>query len=176
MDNELDLWGNINADRGSASSVLTLIQEQATLLETKTSGKVKADFNRITYQYKTERTTMQMMEDMIKSVGALNSVAIPQTKCVEVDEREDLEDASRFYEHGKYKFEIYSEKYKFRLFTLEYQSVFPIKMEIEYGILADKVLTKNVNSVEELKDLLLDIFTSNKVRFIIQKMIELETK
>ena len=51
--------------------------------------------------------------------------------------------------------------------------IFPLKFEIEYGILEDKVTTKNVKSMVELKDLLSSIFISNKVRFIIQKMIEL---
>ena len=176
MDNELDLWGNVAQSSGSANSVLSLIQEQATLLETKTNGKVKADFSRIHYQYKAEQTSMQLMHNMLKSMSVLSSVANPQPQLIEVDERKDLEDASHFYEQGEYKFEIYSDKYKFRLFTLEYQSVFPLKLEVEYGILEDKVVTENVQSIDVLKSLLRSIFVSNKVRFIIQKMMELEAK
>lgn len=176
MDNELDLWGDVTQSSGSAKSVLSLIQEQATLLETKTNGKVKADFSRIHYQYKQEQTSMQIMQNMLKTMSVLSSVTTSQPQLVEVDERKDLEDASHFYEQGEYKFEIYSDKYKFRLFTLEYKSVFPLKIEVEYGILEDKVVTENIKSMEALKSLLISIFVSNKVRFIIQKMMELEAK
>lgn len=172
MDNELDLWGNVAETNGSADSVLLLIQEQATLLETKTNGKVKADFSRVRHQYKTKKVSSQLAETVLRTVSALSSV-MPQQEVIEVDERKHLKDASRFYECGEYKFEIYSEKYKFRVFTLEYKSVFPLKLEIEFGIIEDKVVFKNVNSIDELKGLLVSIFTSNKVRFIIQKMIEL---
>ena len=174
MNDKLDLWGNVTANRGAANSVLTLIQEQANLLETKTDGKVQADFSRVHYQYIQKHNYMSALNSLMATVNAFN---LPSTetegKWVEEDEREDLEDASSFYERGEYKFEIFSSKYKFRLFTLEYQSVFPLKLEVEYGILEDKVTTKNVKSMEELKDLLSSIFRSNKVRFIIQKMIEL---
>ena len=169
MDNKLDLWGDIN---GSENSVISLIQDQADLLATKTGGKVKADFSRVHYQYKTNQTSLQMMTNIVKSISTLSS-AMPSKEIIEVDERKDLENASKFYEQGKYKFEIYSDKYKFRLFTLEYKSVFPLTLDIEYVILVDIIITKNVDSNDELENLLLSIFASNKVRFIIQKMIEL---
>ena len=172
MDNELDLWGNVTVANGSADSVLSLIQEQAALLETKTSGKVKADFSHVRYQYKTKNASLQLAETMLRTMSALSTV-VPKEEVIEVDERKNLENASNLYERGEYKFEIYSDKYKFRMFTLEYKSVFPLTLEIEYGIIEDKVVSKNVNSIDELKSLLVSIFTSNKVRFIIQKMIEM---
>ena len=176
MEDKLDLWGNVTANRGSASSVLLLMQEQANLLETKTDGKVKADFSLIHYQYKTKRNYAAALQSVLDTVRVLSPLTEPAREIVEEDERQDLEDASHFYEQGKYKFEIYSNKYKFRLFTLEYQSVFPLTLEIEYGILEDKVTTKEINSIEALSSLLGSIFKSNKVRFIIQKMMGAESK
>lgn len=175
MDDKLDLWGNITENNGSASSVLSLMQEQANLLETKTGGKVKADFSLIHYQYKTKRNYASALQSVLDTVRVLSPLTEPAGEIVEQDERQDLEDASHFYEKGKYKFEIYSSKYKFRLLTLEYQSVFPLNLEIEYGILEDKVTTEEIKSIEELKSLLGSVFTSNKVRFIIQKMIDAES-
>ena len=172
MDNELDLWGNVTATNGSAGSALILLQEQAKLLETKTKGKVKAEFCRVRYQHKKKNNSLQLAETMLRTVSALSAV-MPREEIIEIDERKNLEDANHFYEQGEYKFEIYSDKYKFRLFTLEYQSVFPLKLEIEYDIIEDKLVSKSVNSIDELKSLLGAVFASNKVRFIIQKMIEL---
>ena len=173
MDNELDLWGNVTSTNGLADSVLPLIQEQAKILETKTDGKVKADFSRVHYQPKIKNAPMQLAETMLRSINALSNI-VPREEVVEADERENLENASHFYKQGEYKFEIYSDKYKFRLFTLEYQSVFPIKLDIEFGIIEDKSVSKTINSIDELTSLLRSILTSNKVRFIIQKMIELQ--
>lgn len=175
MDNELDLWGNVNATNGLAGSALLIIQEQAKLLETKTEGKVKAEFCRVRYQHKKANNSLQLAETMLRTVSALSAV-MPRDEIVEIDERKNLENASHFYEQGEYKFEIYSDKYKFRLFTLNYQSVFPLTLEIEYGIIEEKVVAKKVNSIDELTSLLGSILASNKVRFIIQKMIELEDK
>lgn len=166
MDNKLDLWGNVEENGGSTNFVLSLIQEQASLLSSKTNGKVKADFSSIKYQY--QESSMEHFTNILKSYNDL----FPKSNYVEIDERKNLENASNLYKQEKFKFEIYSEKYKYRIFTLEYQSVFPIKLEVEYGILDNKAVTKDVYSIDELKSLLVSIFTSNKVRFIIQKMME----
>lgn len=177
MIDKLDLWGNVTANKGSADSVLSLIQEQAGLLETKTNGKVKADFSRVHYEYKTKQNYLSSMASLLSSVSQLvGPLAETTGEMVEVDERQDLEDASHFYQRGKYKFEIYNDKYKFRIFILDYQSVFPIKLEVEYGVLEDKVVTNNVKSIDELTSLLRSVLASNKVRFIIQKMMDLDNK
>ena len=172
MEDILDLWGNIENDSGLTSDILPLIQKQANLLQVKTGDKLKADFSKITYQYK------EAPLSILQTVSSLTRIMAPvmETKAeiVENDERKNLEDASHLYEHAKYKFEIYNDKYKFRLFTLDYQSTYPIELEVEYGILDDKLVKKEINSYEQMKDILSSIFTSNKVRFIIHRMIKLD--
>ena len=173
MDKELDLWGDINYNIGSTNDILTLIENQAKLLEEKSKGQIKADFSRVKYQYKSPNP-MATITDIVKSYSMITSSLSPKAEIIENDNYKDLENASSLFEQAKYRLVIYSTKYKFRLFTLDYQSTYPIELEVEYGILDDNLVKKEINSFEQMKDILLSIFTSNKVRFIIQKMLELE--
>lgn len=173
MNDKLDLWGDVTNDVGNTISALSLIKEQSALLETKTNGKVKADFSPIHYQYKQD--SIAMVQGLLGTVAALSRITPSKEEVYEYDERRDLEDASKLYEQCSYKFEIYSNKYKYRLFTLDYKSVYPLSIEIEFGILDDKAITKTIKSIGDLKNVLSTIFASNKVKFIIQKMIELDS-
>ena len=72
-----------------------------------------------------------------------------------------------------YKFEIYNEKYRFRLFTYTYSPIYPNKMLIDENI-AKEINEKQEVSVEndqELMDLLRSIFSSQRVGRIIRMMV-----
>lgn len=172
MDNTIDLWGNVEDSNGITINVLPLIDEQAHLLENKTKGLVKADFSLVKYQTKRKQDALSMIQSMTQALVTVTPLLDDKEEIVEIDERKNLENAGRLYACGEYKFEIYSDKYKFRLFTLFYQSVFPIKIEIAYGILENKLVKKDINSYEQMKNTLSSVFKSNKVRFIIQRMME----
>lgn len=170
---ELDLWGKVTETKGSASAVLSIIKNQAALLEEKTNGKVKADFTKVRYEFRSKQSYMATIRDLLTTMSVLVGPATASSEeLIEVDERKDLEDANSLYEQGKYKFEIYSSKYRFRVFFVEYSSVFPIKIEVEYGILEDKIVKSTIKSVDELISLLRSIFNSNKLKFIIQEMMK----
>lgn len=169
---ELDLWGKVTETKGSASEVLSIIKNQAALLEEKTNGKVKADFTKVRYEFRSKQSYMATVRDLLTTMSVLVGPAVASEELVEVDERKDLEDANSLYEHGKFKFEIYSSKYRFRVFFVEYSSVFPIKIEVEYGILEDKIVKSTIKSVDELVSILRSIFNSNKLKFIIQEMMK----
>ncbi len=176
MENNLDLWGNINCDNGITLKLLPLLEQQANLLSVKTNGIVKADFSKVKYQFVKKQNPMSVISSMATALSTIAPLVEASTEIKEVDEFNDLENANSLYENGKYKFELYSSKYRYRLFTLDFKSVFPIKIEVEYGILSDKIVTKEINSYEQMTEILSSIFTSNKVRFIIQRMIELDNQ
>ena len=72
-----------------------------------------------------------------------------------------------------YKFEIYNEKYRFRLFTYTYTPIYPNKMFLDENI-AKEIDEKQEVSVEndqELIDLLRSIFSSQRVARIIRMMV-----
>ena len=71
-----------------------------------------------------------------------------------------------------YKFEIYNEKYRFRLFTYTYTPIYPNKMLLDENI-SKEIGEKQEFSLEnyqEIIDLLRSIFSSQRVALIIRMM------
>ena len=167
---KIDLWGNILEDTNNAEAILSFIKEQAKLLGEKTQGKILAKFEKIKYTYRANQNAA--MTTMLTSLAStLSAIHVSTNEKIEVEENENLEDASKLFQSADYKFEIYSNQYKFRLFTLKYKSIFPIKIEVEYGILDEKTTNLIIDSKDELEEKLFEIFNSSKVKFIINKMI-----
>lgn len=168
---QLDLWGNINDDTQNSAEILTLLEQQASLLTNKTNGKVTATFERIKYRYVSSDESRLL--GMYKLIGSMSSAFVGEKReKEEILENEDLENAASLYNEYKYKFEISSSKYRYRIFTLCYTPVFPVSFEVEYGILEDKVKIIEINSLEDAQDELFKIFNSRKVKYIIQEMLK----
>lgn len=75
-------------------------------------------------------------------------------------------------EFMKYKFEIYNDRYRFRLFTIDIGDDFPLLIHIDEGIGESLLLSGlYIYSVEYLCDLVRGIFHSQKVRSVINKMM-----
>lgn len=164
----MDLWGNISNSSHSAEEVLNILTEQAELLGTKTGGVVRATFKKIKYQ-----SDFTQMEGIVKVVEAISA----RSEKKEIMDNENLKDAASLYIKEEYKFELYSSKYRYRLFNLEYTPLFPIHLKVEYGILQEKRESLlEISSLESFNDRLGAIFSSKKVRYIIQKMQEAERK
>ncbi len=168
---DIDLWGN-PLNKSTTEDVLGLLYNQAELLAKKTDGVVLAKFTEIhyTYQPSKQETAFHTLDAISSTLGLISSRLPTQGKKVEINDDDDLADASQLYEKKDYKFEIFSLKHKYRVFTLHYSSAFPLTIDVEFGILEDKKVSVNVNSIEEVKETVRDIFTSNKVQFIIYKM------
>ncbi|MBR2616680.1 MAG: hypothetical protein IKC56_00385 [Clostridia bacterium] len=169
---KVDLWGNISS-QNNTEVVLELLKAQAELLAEKTNKIVRARFVEIHYSYQPSDYEKKLYGlDSLAHTLDLISTHLPQSgKKVEVDDTAELEDATKLYEKKDYKFEIVSNKYKYRLFTLHYRSAFPLELDVEFGILEDKRITVKVSSIEETENKIRDILTSNKVQFIISKMM-----
>lgn len=166
---QLDLWGNINDDTENSAEILTLLEQQASILTNKTNGKVTAIFEKIKYRYVSSDEGGLL--GMYKLIGSMSS-AFGGEKKEEILENANLENAASLYNEFKYKFEISSSKYRYRIFTLRYAPVFPVSFEVEYGILEDKVKNIEINSLEDAQDELFKIFNSRKVKYIIQEMLK----
>lgn len=167
----IDLWGD-PLNKSTTEDVLNLLHCQAELLATKTNGIVRAKFAEIhyTYQPSKQESAFYALDTLSSTLGLISSRLPSQGKIVEVNDNDDLIDATQLYEKKDYKFEILSAKHKYRVFTLHYSSAFPIMLDVEFGILEDKKVSIQVNSIEEMREKVRDIFTSNKVQFIIYKM------
>ncbi len=174
---KLDLWGNIEENNDSAAAVLELLVSQADLLTQKTNGKIVATFDTIKYRYvsSTRSSVLGNYAGITTALGTLSSaiLSMPEPdKKEEVIENSNLENAAALYKEKDYKFEICSEKYRYRIFTLNYSPTYPITINVEFGILDDKLISLTINSLEEAKDKISEIFTSRKVKYILNEMLK----
>ena len=169
----LDLWGNVLENSKNAEAVIIFLKEQAELLSEKTNNKVFAKFEKINYTYRGSKTSNMtaMLSAVSSTLSALTDIG---GTTVEVEENAKLENASSLFKTADYKFEIYSSKYKFRMFTLNYKPIFPLILDVESGIVQENSTKITINDMDELEENITDIFTSSKVKFIIGKMIEAE--
>lgn len=167
-----NLWDipTLNHNDNSTENVVILIKEQTDFLKQITNSKVYAKFGKI------------------KNVGLGHSIAAIALKTsdreiIEGENTDELEDANSLYKAQRYGFELYNSNYKFRIFELVLSPLYPIKLiadegvaqEIKENCLYTFSSSRNyieIKSDEELIEYLKIIFTSRKVKFIIQKMLQ----
>ena len=87
-------------------------------------------------------------------------------------ELEGKKDFNNLYNFTEYKFEIFNDTYRFRVFVLKYRIVFPIEIEVDEGIKDELKLssTELINSDDELKEIVSTVFSSDKLQMIIRRM------
>lgn len=157
-----NLWPDFTNEIIEENNSLDILRNQARQLSKQTSGKVKASFSKIEYSMN--------YSGVIK---ALSTIASNSSE-IEDDDLKEKKDANELYKTIKYKFEIYNDNYKFRIFVLNYKSEYPLTMDIDEDILSEITYTSNekISNDNQLKELLIDIFSCEKVKTIIIRMIQ----
>ena len=163
-----DLWGELEILEEEENRTIDIIREQATLIGKKTKGQVKGSFAKIEYRTAVKNAGMAAAVTMLATV-ANNSAP----KTIEIDELSDRDDINDLYNKVAYKFELYNDVYKFRVFTLNYSEAFPVEIIIDEGICNELKIPVNkiINSNHEMEDILRLIFSSYKIKLIISRMI-----
>ena len=163
-----DLWPEIDFDDEikEESNAIPLLREQARLLEKKTQGKIKATFSKVEY-----------MPGVTSALSVFaNAIVASQPKKEEIIEAElqGKQDINTTFSFTHYKFEIYTNDYRFRIFSLKNRPVFPIEIYIDEGICEELNLQfkEEISSNNELEDIIGNIFNSKKVRLILSKLIK----
>ena len=165
-----DLWKDLNlfAEEVVESQAIKILREQARLLNKKTNGMVKATFSKINYK-------TSFVETFVEAVGTAMPDYLKSEKAeILEDDLKDKEDLNEMYTSVRYKFEIFNDTYRFRIFTLNYKKIFPIQIEIDGGIRKElniQSASEDVNSDEELTELVSKVFSSRKLSTIISKMM-----
>ena len=158
-----DLWGKLILDDAKIedSKAINILREQARLLEKKTYGKIKATFSKLNYK----TTTSEVIGQAISSFADIKEEIVdPELK--------GKKDFNEIYNFTKYKFELYNDIYRFRVFILNYRPVFPIEIEVDEGIKEELNIPskKSIYSDDELRELVSAIFLSSKIKMIIKRM------
>lgn len=160
-----NLWPDFNKDiEVEDNNALHILHAQARGLAEKTGGKVKASFSKINYS--------KVRSNAIEAIGKLALNPVLREEVLEDDLKEKINVSDELKEQ-KYKFEIYTDSYRFRLFSYIYSPLYSNEMILDENI-AEEIGEEqeiSINSDKELIELLKAIFGSARVRKIVKLLI-----
>lgn len=164
-----DLWPDFDmTEQSETNNALKIIREQSRALGKKTGNKVKATFSKIHYAESVGGFSSAL--SVMATIGAATQVKREEVLEDDLTGKTNISDVLK---EQRYKFEIYNDKYRFRLFTYTYSLLYPNKMFLDENIA--KEIRKNreisLESDQELIDILRSIFSSQRVGRIIRMMV-----
>lgn len=162
-----NLWPDFKEIPIEKNETISILREQAKAIKAATGNKICGTFSKMSYK--------AVPVDSVGIIGEMiTSLSLPYREELLDAELANKKDANALYNKEKYKFEIYNEEYRFRLFVVNYCELFPITLEVDNGILNEIKYSNNtaINSNDELKHIIRDIFACKKVNTVISKMIQ----
>ena len=132
-----------------ANDVIPMLRSEARSLEKKTGGKVKATISRAMSSYGNE-----------------------------IDENANKIDANDLFIRQDYKFEIYSQSYRFRVFTLHYNEFYPLGMTLNENLLKDTGFSRSdieIESRNALDEVIENLFCCKRLVDTIERMMSVDS-
>lgn len=164
-----DLWPDFKDMQKSAeNNSISIMSEQAHILGRKLDGKVKAIFSEMQYYH------VESNSGILTALDGISKYYNPKKEEVLEENLQGKIDLRNKLSEQKYKFEIYNDKYRFRLFIYIYSPLYPNKILIDENIAKEIENGKGEISIENdgmLVDLLRSIFSSEQVIRIIRAMM-----
>lgn len=160
------LWPNFDEEPIEINEAVQILREQARSIQSSTKNKIRATFSKMSYK----AGPFSAVEQIGRVVNAMSS---PVYEEILDDELQEKTDANTLFSTTQYKFEIFNDEYRFRLFVLNDSEMFPITLEVDGGIL-EEISYQNkskIESNEELKGILREIFSCGKLRKVVSKML-----
>lgn len=145
-----------------------ILQEQARLIKNKTNGLIKCTFSLIEHK----SSALMPFEAISNLSETLAKSGISQEEILD-DELVGKKDINSLTREHIYKFELYNDNYRFRIFKFKYSELFPVYMCVDEGIREELNLPKEIkiDSNQDLKNVFIKIFKSKKLSSIITKMM-----
>ena len=162
------LWPKFEEQELEQNNSIQILREQARAIKSETNGVVRATFSKMNYIHIPGAT------NALKTMGQVLDAISPRYEEELEEELADKTDVNDLYSITKYKFELYNDEYRFRLFVLKHREMFPISLEVDEGITED-IQYKNgspISSNDDLKTVLREVFSSHKVRLVVSKMLQ----
>jgi len=161
------LWPKFEEYEIEKNDSIQILREQARAIKSETNGIVHATFSKMNYKEGPTNAIRTLSQ-------VVTSMSNPFYEEVLDEELLDKTDVNALYKITKYKFELYNDEYRFRLFVLNHREMFPISLVVDEGILED-IQYKNespISNNDDLKNVLRDIFSSYKVCSVVSKMLQ----
>ena len=181
------LWGNISdidSTLHTTANISNILRTQSISLKEQTNDVIKGRFKPIKIITVSTNPYKNMVDSIASISEALKPYKIEKREVLDEFENENLADANALYCKLRYGYEIYTSRYKFRIFELTLDPVYPILVNVDEGIIDDCICDLSlyfqlsetnaieINSDEEFIELLSIILKSKKLRFIINNLIQ----
>ena len=173
-----DLWGNDNA-KPEVNRSEDLIREQIYIIEKKTNKAIRGTYSKIEFTKAGYVSALEVIQGMFRTTGELSAAFMPQKKKdLEVLDQElkGKKDINDLYNVAMYKFEIYTNEYRFRILEIINSIVFPIRMVLDEGISEELGMDSpavELSSNDEVYRFLGRVLQSRKVKNVINQMLVL---
>lgn len=175
-----NLWGDINNQQklNYTDNIKNLLKEQSEIIKNMTRSVIKCRFGKLKDVGYTSA---------IKSLAGIAN-GLSSKRIIKGTEQETLSDANKLYESSLYGYELYSSSYKFRIFEIILNPIYPVTVNLDDGIMTDcsneikSTLSIQDNLIEiksddEFNQFLSIILPSKKLHYIISKLLaEINTK
>lgn len=179
-----NLWGVENNSElenlSFTDNIVNIMRDQCQYLKRITDNKVFAKFARIKMiSPLSSSVSFQALTEFSKAL----SMYSPREVIGDDIDTAQLIDANVLYDESRYGFEIYNHSYKFRVFELQMEPVYPVSIVLDEGInesVKDTLLNMGIKPTEENKysvssdevfmDFLRIVLNSKKIKMIVYRM------
>lgn len=165
-----DMWPELFEDNYDfeENRALDILDEQVTAINNKTNGRIKGLVTEIKYTDNVPGLT-SAMNTFVKLLSAANV----QRQEVLEEELDSKVDINHLYQNTPYKFEIFSDSFRFRILVLINRTDFPIQITLDEGISQELKIDKHklIESNSQFEEVLSSILGSSKMRSILNRML-----
>lgn len=165
-----DMWPELteNNREFEENRALDILDEQANAIKNKTNGRIKGIVTEIKYT-----DNMPGLVSAMNLFGSkLSNVKIYRQEVLE--EELDLKvDINNLYHTTPYKFEIFSDSFRFRILVLFNRTDFPIQITLDEGISQELEIDKHklIKSNSQFERVLSNVLRSSKMKSILNRML-----
>ena len=162
-----NLWPDFESVLQDKNNSLEILQSQASALVERTGGKVKASFTKTMYKRVNMNPCGEIVEGLTETFSWYQEVEVLDA------ELQNKTDVNTLFSKEEYKFEIYSDEFRFRIFKVQHNILYPIDLTLDEGIAKELNIdsSQKVNSDSSLYELLERIFNSKKLITIINSIM-----
>lgn len=140
IDDSMDeLWAGLFTEEppDSTDDLIPFFEHQCQMIETSSGGLVHARFKKL--ELVKRATNAAVLADVLQAsmIGG----------AVEEEDALRQVDANKLYEPSDYVFDVYSDKYKFRVLTIHLGMIYPVSFKLDDGI--EKELEDDLERFED---------------------------
>lgn len=164
------MWPELfeNNSEFEENRALDILDEQVNAINDKTNGRIKGIVTEIKYTDNMPGLTSALST----FVSLLSASKISQQEVLE-EELDSKLDINELYQTTPYKFEIFSDSFRFRILVLINRKDFPIQITLDEGISQELKIEKHklIESNSQFEEVLSSILRSTKMKSILNRML-----